>query len=166
MSKVEFEQELHRQLQQLDKHKQPQRDLWPGIEVALVEQSERPCAQDEQRWPKPMLLAASVLLVGVLSWFSLQGRSDQHLSGADLVAQLSQQHQLQKQALLVKFQDQPALTKNWSTQLAELDDAASAIKAALEHDPDNMALLKMLQSVHQQQIDLIERVHSSKWQQI
>ena len=26
-----------------------------------------------------------------------------------------------------------------------------------------MALLKMLQNVHQQQINLIERVHSPKW---
>ena len=44
--------------------------------------------------------------------------------------------------------------------------AADAIKAALENDPNNMALLRMLQSVYQQQIDLIERVHAPKWQQI
>ncbi|AGH47072.1 hypothetical protein C427_4973 [Paraglaciecola psychrophila 170] len=48
----------------------------------------------------------------------------------------------------------------------ELDDAADAIKTALENEPNNMALLKMLQSVHQQQINIIERVHSPKWSQL
>ena len=67
---------------------------------------------------------------------------------------------------MVRFQDQPALTQNWQDQLTGLDDAADAIKTALENKPNNMALLKMLQSVHQQQINLIERVHSSKWSQI
>ena len=67
--------------------------------------------------------------------------------------------------MLVRFQEQPALTHNWQEQLTELDEAADAIKAALENEPNNMALLKMLQSVHQQQINLIERVHSPKWQQ-
>jgi hypothetical protein len=67
---------------------------------------------------------------------------------------------------LVRFQDQPALTQNWQDQLTGLDDADDAIKTALENKPNNMALLKMLQSVHQQQITLIERMHSPKWQQL
>ena len=67
---------------------------------------------------------------------------------------------------MVRFQDQPALTQNWQDQLTGLDDADDAIKTALENKPNNMALLKMLQSVHQQQINLIERMHSPKWQQL
>jgi hypothetical protein len=64
---------------------------------------------------------------------------------------------------LIRFQDQPALTQNWQDQLTELDDAAVAIKMALRNESNNMALLKTLRYVHQQQINLIERVHSSKW---
>ena len=66
----------------------------------------------------------------------------------------------------MQFEGKNALTNNWQQQLAELDSAAEAIKKALLNEPDNMALLKMLQSVHQQQINLIERVHSPKWSQI
>ena len=79
---------------------------------------------------------------------------------------LSSQHQTQRDQLLVSLEGQPALTENWQEQLQELDDAAAAIKAALAQDPNNAALLKMLQNVYQQQISLIERVHSPKWRQI
>ncbi len=165
MTNHQFEQQLESQLAQLDKHIEPKRDLWPGIEVALTEQ-EQSQAPAKSGLKMPLALAASVLMVGVLSWSVIKGGAEPNLSGEELVMELSRQHQQQKQALLVKFQDQPALTENWQTQLTELDEAAVAIKAALEHEPNNMALLKMLQNVHQQQIDLIERVHSSKWQQI
>ena len=163
MSNGNFEQDLQQQIRDLETTKLPQRDLWPGIEVALTKQES---AEPKGSPFRPVAVAASVLLVGVLTWFGGQQVLNSPPSGEELVANLSQQHQQQKQALLVKFQDQPALTQNWETQLSELDDAAKAIKAALQQDPNNMALLKMLQNVHQQQIDLIERVHSTKWQQI
>ena len=79
---------------------------------------------------------------------------------------MSKQFETQKASLLVAYQDQNAVADNWQGQLAELESAADAIKAALQNDPNNMALLRMLQSVYQQQIDLIERVHAPKWQQI
>jgi hypothetical protein len=87
------------------------------------------------------------------------------ITGDELVAALSAQHEEQKSALLIQYQGRTALTQNWQQQLAELDSAAVAIKKALANEPNNMALLKMLQSVHQQQINLIERVHSPKWSQ-
>jgi hypothetical protein len=114
---------------------------------------------------KKYLLVATVVMFGLIGWLSVS-QPFSLLTGDDLVASLSTQHEQQKHALLVKLQEQPALTNNWQTQLTELDDAADAIKMALENDPNNMALLKMLQSVHQQQISLIERVHSPKWSQI
>jgi hypothetical protein len=111
------------------------------------------------------LVAATVAMFGLLGWISVNQQAVS-LASDDLVASLSAQHLKQKNALLVIFQDQPALTQNWQSQLRELDHAADEIKTALENDPNNMALLKMLQNVHQQQINLIERVHSPKWQQL
>lgn len=161
MNKLSFEQQLATQLEQIDSHKLPERDLWVGIERALVDQAEPKASSHAPRY----LLAASVLLCITVGWLSFNPLG-QPQQGRDLVAQLSQQHLQQKNALLVQFKDQPALTQNWQQQLQELDEAEAAIKTALQNDPNNMALLKLLQGVYQQQINLIERVHAPKWSQI
>lgn len=168
MNKTNFETDLREQLESLNKEKQPDRDLWAGIEIALAnEDAPNDIAPEvvNNKRPQFYAVAASILLVGVLSWNALKPAAP-GFNGADLISALSSQHQQQKNALLVKFEGQPALTQNWETQLEELDEAANAIKAALKQEPNNMALLKMLQSVHQQQIDLIERVHAPKWRQL
>lgn len=174
MSKDKFDTALAEKIEGLSKQVQPERDLWPGIDIAISQQAQQAggaaAAQGNtvvvQKSHKGLYaIAASILLVGVLSWSTFSPQ----LSGPDsleLVEVLSNQHQQQKDALLVSFKDQPALTENWQEQLQELDEAAGAIKAALAQEPDNVALLKMLQNVHQQQITLIERVHSPKWRQI
>jgi hypothetical protein len=163
MSKTNFEQVLVDQLADLNKEQQPDRDLWPGIELALSSETSNssPVVTGKKRY----LVAATVAMFGLIGWLSVN-QQPVSLTGDDLVASLSEQHLVQKNALLIRFQDQPALTENWQDQLTELDDAADAIKMALGNEPNNMALLKMLQSVHQQQINLIERVHSPKWSQI
>jgi hypothetical protein len=163
MSKTNFEQTLAEQLANVDKELQPDRDLWPGIELALS--SEIADSPPVVAGNKMYLVAATIAIFGLIGWLAVN-QQPVSLTGVDLVASLSKQHLEQKNALLVSFQDQPALTQNWQDQLIELDDAAEAIKTALENEPNNMALLKMLQSVHQQQINLIERVHSPKWQQM
>lgn len=165
MNKASFEQDLKQQVADMHKDKRPDRDLWAGIELALSQDeanTQDVVSKGETKW---YLVAATVAAFGLIGWVSL-GQQSTSLTGDELVAALSQQHQQQKSALLVRFQDQPALTQNWQEQLTELDDAAEAIKKALENEPNNMALLKMLQNVYQQQIGLIERVHSPKWSQI
>jgi hypothetical protein len=162
MSNTNFEQALADQLADINKELQPEKDLWMGIELALsTETSDLPPVVVKKRM---YLVAASVAIFGLIGWLSVNQQSVL-LTGDDLVASLSEQHLKQKNALLVRFQAQPALTDNWQEQLTSLDDATDAIKTALKNEPNNMALLKMLQSVHQQQINIIERVHSPKWQQ-
>lgn len=165
MNKGNFEQELKQQLADIHKDKQPDRDLWAGIELAISQDDANKQGMQSVGGSKWYLLAATIAIFGLIGWLSL-GQQPVSLTGDELVASLSQQHLQQKNALLVRFQDQPALTQNWQEQLTELDDAAEAIKKALKNEPNNMALLRMLQNVHQQQIGLIERVHSPKWSQI
>jgi hypothetical protein len=163
VNKTNFEVSIVSQLAEVNKAQLPDRDLWPGIELALSCEPSKPSnAVVEKRM---YLVAAAVGIFGLIGWLSVN-QYPVSLTGDDLVVSLSKQHLDQKNALLVRFQDQPALTQNWQNQLTELDDAAEAIKTALQNDPNNMALLKMLQNVHQQQINLIERVHSSKWSHI
>lgn len=169
MNKQNFESALKQQLNEIEKIKQPERDLWAGIEHGLNDELTPNQLKDlpEKSGARPKLygVAAALAFVGLFSWYGLEQQQDT-VTGQQLVAALSSQHAQQKDALLVKFKDQPALTQNWQQQLEELDSAAKAIKKALEQDQNNIALLKMLQKVHQQQIELIERVHSPKWQQI
>ena len=163
MSKTIFEQSLTEQLAEVNKEPQPDRDLWAGIELALS--SDMSDSSHAVVGKKMYLVAAMFAMFGLIGWLAIN-QMPVSLTGDDLVTSLSEQHLEQKNALLVRFQDQPSLTQNWQDQLTELDAAADAIKMALENEPNNMALLKMLQSVHQQQINLIERVHSPKWQQM
>jgi hypothetical protein len=163
MSKTNFEQALAEQLADVNKEQPPERDLWPGIELALSNETLE--TSRVVTGSKMYLVAASVAMFALIGWLSVNQQAVS-LTGDDLVASLSEQHLEQKNALLVRFQDQPSLTQNWQDQLTELDAAADVIKMALENEPNNMALLKMLQSVHQQQINLIERVHSPRWQQM
>ncbi|MBO1254379.1 hypothetical protein J3L16_01625 [Alteromonas sp. 5E99-2] len=166
MTNSSFEQKLEKQLTEIKEEKQPEKDLWQGIELALTHDPRLQETNTNSLVGKKLhLLVATVAVFGLIGWLSLNYQPNR-LSGEDLVRALSEQHVKQKEALLVTFQDQPALTENWQQQLSELDDAADAIKMALKNEPNNMALLRMLQSVHQQQINLIERVHSPKWSQI
>lgn len=142
------------------KELEPTRDLWPGIEFALdnSKQASQQFSKQHVVWG----IAASILLVGFIALLSFE--SGKQVSGNNLVQQLSEQHVKQKDALLVSLKDQVAVTQNWQQQLQELDEAAIAIKKALANEPNNVALLKMLKQVHQQQIALIERVHTPAWQ--
>jgi hypothetical protein len=155
-------------IEQLNKEKLPQRDLWAGIEYSIsvdgnIVNGQR-AQQNSSKTTPVFALAASVLVAMLVGYFSFQtGRLE---SGQDLVMQMSQQHSQHKDALLTSLDGQPATTQNWQQQLDELDQAAIAIKKALENEPNNPALLKMLQKVYQQQIMLIERVHAPAWQQI
>ncbi|MGO4891128.1 hypothetical protein [Flavobacterium sp. W21_SRS_FM6] len=162
-SNLDFELKLAEKLRCVAKESLPERDLWPGIELALVDQAV--IKEPANRFNKVSLIAASVLVLSFIAWSTFE-QFNRPLNDSVLVANLSEQHQLQKQALLVQVKGQPALTQNWQEQLKVLDKAELAIKAALKNEPNNMALLKLLQNVYQQQINLIERVHSPKWTQI
>lgn len=154
---------LKQQLDTLPDDIKPSRDLWQGIELAITNEAGAKPARS--RWP--LAVAAGFIVPAVLVWLSMSSsQAPVGSTNPTVVAQMSKQFESQKASLLVAFSEQKAVTDNWQGQLTELESAADAIKAALKNDPNNMALLRMLQSVYQQQIDLIERVHAPKWQQI
>ena len=168
MQTMSSEQRLQDAVAKLPREKQPQRDLWRGIELG-IEHSGNKTESSSTSKPIWFASAASFVLVAMLGWYGFQmpqQESQLRQESAALVEALSAQHQTHIDTLLEQFEGQDAVTENWQQQLQELDDAAVAIKAALKEDPANTALLKMLQHIYQQQIALIERVHAPKWQQI
>ena len=149
-----FDDKLAQHISEISKEKQPERDLWRGIELGITSQqgdsSQDDASQDDassstvtsKQW---MAIAASVCLVTVL-WFAApfafkadESRSD----GYALIDAMSMQQQQQVNSLLASYESTTALTEDWQEQL-----------------------IKMLDHVDQQQIALIERVHAPKRQQI
>ena len=93
MHKTNFEQALVNQLAEIDNNQQPDRDLWPGIELALSSEAvESPRAMVGN---KMHLIAATVAMFGLIGWLSVNQQSVL-LTGDDLVALLSEQHLEQK----------------------------------------------------------------------
>jgi len=166
-----FEQKLDASIASLQSAKQPERDLWRGIELGIEAQQHDTDKEavtpyvSHRQW---FALAASISVVTFL-WFvipSLFSPISDETTNYAVIEKMSQQQQSQVTRLLTSFERTPALTEDWQAQLNELDEAASAVKQALKNDPNNTALIRMLHHVYQQQIALIERVHAPKWQQI
>lgn len=111
---------------------------------------------------------AAVAMFAVLLMVQLKPESSDSspLSVPSLAAQMNQDFATEKAKLLQYVSAQPAYTDNWQAQLDELERAAAVLSNALSNDPNNMALIRMLNNVQQQQIDLIEKVHAPKWQRI
>ncbi|MEC7360089.1 MAG: hypothetical protein VX914_08885, partial [Pseudomonadota bacterium] len=136
-----FDDKLAQHISGISKEKQPERDLWRGIELGITSQQDDASSSrvTSKQW---MAIAASVCLVTLL-WFAApfafkadESRSD----GYALIDAMSMQQQQQVNSLLASYESTTALTEDWQEQLKELDDAADVIKAALKDDPDNSAL--------------------------
>ncbi|MDO6837161.1 hypothetical protein Q4596_16125 [Pseudoalteromonas carrageenovora] len=158
MSKQNFDDYLNESLNNLNKDIAPNKALWAGIEHALV--TAKPIVNKAPLWPKLTAIAAcSVAALLAVNMFINNNEPSQ-------VVTMSDYFKAQKQSLLVQYKNQDALTNNWQAQLQELEEAEQAIKQVLENEPQNQALLTMLAQVYQQQLDLINKVHAPRWQQI
>ena len=158
MTKANSEQKLNQLLDELPKEMAPERDLWTGIERALV------ASPKEKRKTAGLWYgsAAAAVLLAVISFWP--GQQQPQLQ--DWVTAMETQHQQQMNALLVSYADATPLTKDWRKQLDQLDDAARVIRKALEEEPENLALVEMLQQVYQKQIKLVKQVYGADWQKI
>jgi predicted Zn-dependent protease len=159
MNKTNFDDYLNESLTQLDKNIPPKKELWNGIERAIIANNQ-PTINTNQYWAKLTAIAAcfTAVLVSTVLLFKVPE--------ANTAVAMSEFFTKQKQSLLVQYQSQAALTDNWQVQLQELEDAEQAIKQTLENEPKNKALLSMLAQVYQQQLDLINKVHAPRWQHI
>ncbi len=150
----------------VSKTKMPERDLWPGIELALASQQPTGQPASSQKWSfTPVYaVAASVVLVVIVSISSFY--SGQKSQTQIIAEQMSDDYLQKREALLVAYGDTAVTVNDLEVQLANLDDAADAIKRAISEDPNNPVLLQMLKRVYAQQIELIEKVHAPAWQQL
>ena len=154
---------LDEAIKEVVKSKQPERDLWPGIELALAREQATLAAG------KPSLrslyaVAASIALVVIISVGSFY--TGQKSQTQVIAEQMSADYLDKREALLVAYGNTAVTVNDLEKQLANLDDAADVIKKAIGDDPNNPVLLQMLKRVYAQQIELIEKVHAPQWQQL
>ena len=162
MKQTNLDKMLDDAVAQLPTEITPKKDLWQGVENAIAKQ---PTQIEKKSHVRQQITAmAACMCLGLLSYLVFfNQQSNQYEAGLQAMTQTFKQ---EKQALLVKYSDQKALADNWQSQLAELENAEKAIKLALENEPENATLLRMLSQVYQQQLDLINKVHKPSWQQI
>ncbi|HVY23465.1 MAG TPA: hypothetical protein VG962_08955 [Steroidobacteraceae bacterium] len=152
----EFESTLQRKLAALQKQRMPSRDLWPGIEMALLKKP--------QSRIFPLVAAASLVACVLCGWLLLAGHRVNHDQTQSIVARLDALHQQQMSALKAAYGGMHPLAGNLDQQLREMDRAATAIKKALKDDPGNVTLLNMLTDIYQKQMTLVERVYEPNLQ--
>lgn len=171
----EFDKRLQQDIAQLPDAVPPERDLWPGIAIAIAISTD--ADNDQNRGSRvaanaPVYAMAASIMCLALAIYALVFNSHINLQPEVLQPQpslalaMQTQHQKQRQALLVSFANHTPLGGNWQAQMESLDNAEQAILAALDSDPNNHALLKMLKRVYQQQLSLLETVYHPKWQAI
>jgi hypothetical protein len=156
MNDNDFDNLLNEELQNLQRDIAPSRDLWPGIDHAIN-------SSNTYAVPKPLAIAASILLVVSLAFSAglyLNRPLDNRRDATALIALLQSDHERNKQALLVEYENQTALAPDWEGQMEQLEQAEEAIYEALREDPDNIELLKILRQVQTKQIELIESVYA------
>jgi hypothetical protein len=161
----------------------PARDLWPGI-AARVEgrkvASLRPRRGSGLLVSWPVGLAAAAALVGASSALTalLMRGSAPGLSpgGAQATLQTAAlaggpasfravegEYEKAAAALLARLEERkgslsPETLKAVEANLAVIDGALREVRAALEEDPGNPGLVRMLASTHQKKIDVLQRV--------
>lgn len=154
-------------MQQQQRELSPSRELWTGIEHALVQRQLKARSQRNLTGWYYGLAAALVMTISGLVWWQMPTATT--AAPASLVEVLNQHQQQQRQLMLASFK-QLERTPSIATEkeLAQLREAASAISEALQREPDNKALLDMLRYVHQQELELLrlDLQNTARWRQI
>ena len=165
MTDISNKSNLSEELEALDKEMTPGRDLWPGIEQAIAklpQQRTREDVSNFQVWTRMAAAFVPVALVAGL-WFGQDGTSPQE---PEWLTPVSASYELQKKQLLQQVSGQHVVDGKWQDSMAELEAAEASLKQALQAQPQNPALMKMLNQVYQQQLSLIEKAHKPKFRMI
>ena len=157
------EQSIEQLVESLPDELAPKRDLWQGIEQAVAKTSQDvPKRPIEVQWGAVAAVVAPIALVAGI----LMNNQQTMESSPAWLEPVSASYEFQKQAMLRQVDGKAVVNSNWQQTLKELEDAEASLKEALKHQPQDPALMKMLNQVYQQQLDVISKSHQSKFMQI
>jgi len=156
---------LSAQIEQLDREIKPNRDLWPGIEQAIAKTPQELPEAKVSGVPVWSKMAAAFAPIALVTGLWLNQSGTQQIE-PEWLTPVSATYELQKRQLLQQVSDRTPLDAQWQESLKELEAAESALKKALQAQPQDKALMRMLNQLYQQQLSLIEKSHQSKFKQI
>lgn len=162
------EQDLFKKVDELPTEMVPERDLWLGIERAIQGKQQSDIVSNSPKKILPMAWAASVVAAVLVTWLSFSPSPQISQPSVNLVAEMRQNFNQQKQAMLVNF-GQPQISqlpKEMQEQLAQLASARQSIETALLSDVNNSDLLNLLRWTQKQELELIKQLYSPQWQSI
>ena len=161
MNDQNYDKLLDTSLSKLNKELEPPKDLWIGIDRAIeLNQS------SDRSFKRSVFQTAAVILIVLSSvWLFTTGiylnnenRSEVNLTM--LVEDMNNGFVVQKNNMLSFYEGKDSLTSNWQDQLQELEVARVSITEALKETPDNDYMIQILQNIQQQQLNLIQSVHT------
>jgi len=160
---------LQSQLDQLPKELTPSRDLWAGIEKAIAGKPQ--VAEHKVSNTKvytPAAWAASVIAAVLLTWYGVNLQQPNQIQKFTIAAQMHQGFEQQKQMMLTSLGSPSVseLAPEMQEQLNQLKKARLSIEKALSEDENNVDLIELLLWTQQQELTLLERLFSPKWQTI
>lgn len=155
---------LQQHVDELSKEMSPNRDLWPGIEKALVKQTQQPVKKPYY----PVAWVATVMVAVLASWLSMAPPPNSDMATVDIAQVMQQDFKEQKRLMLVTLgePDLAQLSPDMQKQFDELKKAQQAISKALENDPTSVELLNLLRWTQKQELDLLKQIYSPQWQTI
>lgn len=144
---------------ELPKELEPNRDLWPGIEQAIANKPQIQPASNDNNWHGWARTAAAFVPAAFVLVFWLQ-QSSVTTTDAQFNS-VTASFEVQKRQLLRQVANETPVVQNWEGSLADLEQAEQALIKALQSQPEDPALLKMLTHVYQQQLELIQKSHQT-----
>ncbi len=154
----------------------PPRDLWPGIAERLALGSARPDVRRPRRFfAHPVALAAAAAVAVALGtvvvrWTPEPGPAPSGVPvavaahGSDAHVQAAEGDYIRATSQLMGALDarrsslSPETRKAVDENLRVIDDALKQVRDALDEDPGNQQLARMLASTHQKKLDLLLRL--------
>lgn len=166
------EKDVLTQAQGLPKELTPERDLWVGIEQAIAKTPQQNGYETSISWQQFGKIAAAfapiALVLGI--WISSTDLTNSGNSGeSQWLNPLVASYDIQKKQLLQHVNLNQPVVNNWQTSMAELELAEKSLIKALQSQPEDPALMKMLNQVYQSQISLIKQTYKpqlKRYQQI
>lgn len=153
--------QLDQAIEQLPRAVQPQRDLWPEIEARLAD-------RQAPAWSR-LAVAASLVAALLLGWQLERWLPADSLARSQLafVDILYRQHLSTRQQVLQQYQQvdarDPQMLLPTKTALEEVRQAQELLHQALQQEPKNAELIKMLQWLQQRELELIRKQHQPRW---
>ncbi|CAB0151975.1 hypothetical protein PSI9734_02329 [Pseudidiomarina piscicola] len=148
--------QLIEQARQGKQSPQPERDLWGGIEQALVRSSRRPLQGFGWLWASA---ACMVLVVAGLTFNGLQQTEQAGVSQTQLLlTMLNQQHQQQRQLVLTHYQQVgwDGRSEFVKHELEQIRASIDEVSEQLMQEPSNQQLWQLLQWLYQKELELLE----------